>query len=117
MKTDFGECKERFLGNATNIALYGVGGLPLLDFHGCQKLCGKGVDYYPWPRSSSTITTWILPILGVILQAPFESNAFWRTLFAIARWVGSPIASLMHILWNITASGKCAMMGRFGSIS
>lgn len=78
---------------------------------GCRALCGTGSDYYPWSLASSTITTWILPIIGILLQAPFESNAFWRTVLAIARWVGSPMASLAYILWNIKVSAKCALMG------
>jgi hypothetical protein len=44
------------------------------------------------------------------LQAPFESNAFKRTLLAITRWVGSPIASISYVLWNINVSGKAALM-------
>ncbi|KAF2769233.1 hypothetical protein EJ03DRAFT_97352 [Teratosphaeria nubilosa] len=77
---------------------------------GCKRLCGTGADYYDWSQSSSTITTWVLPIAGVLLQAPFLSNAFWETVFSIARWCGSPIASLAYILWNIKVSGKCALM-------
>ena len=45
-----------------------------------------------------------------MLQAPYESNEFWQTVWAIARWVGSPIAALAYTLWNIKVSGKCAMM-------
>jgi hypothetical protein len=48
--------------------------------------------------------------VGTLLQAPFESNAFRRTLLAIARWVGSPIVSLSYVLWNIKVSAKAALM-------
>jgi hypothetical protein len=77
---------------------------------GCLHLCGPGTDYYPWKDVSSTITTWILPVIGTLLQAPFESNATRRTLLAITRWVGSPIASLSYVLWNIKVSAKAALM-------
>jgi hypothetical protein len=77
---------------------------------GCLHVCGPGADYYPWKDVSSTITTWILPVVGTLLQAPFESNATKRTLLAITRWVGSPIASLSYILWNIKVSAKAALM-------
>jgi hypothetical protein len=50
-------------------------------------------------------------MIGMLLQAPFESNEFWQTMKAIFRWVGSPIASLSWILWNIEVSGKCALFG------
>ena len=45
-----------------------------------------------------------------MLQAPYESNEFWQTIWATARWVGSPVAALSYTLWNIKITGKCAMM-------
>lgn len=36
----------------------------LITLEGCKELCGTGVDYYSWIDSSTTITTWILPIAG-----------------------------------------------------
>jgi hypothetical protein len=50
-----------------------------ITYEGCTKLCGSGNEYHP------------------LLQAPFESNAFWRNVKAIDRWVGSPISSLTWI--------------------
>jgi hypothetical protein len=76
-----------------------------------MAICGTAPDWYPWSTSSNTITTWVLPIIGTLLQAPFESNAFWRTFKASCRWLGSPMASLAYILWNIKVSGKCALFG------
>lgn len=75
-----------------------------------MQICGHGTDYYPWSDVSGTITTWILPVVGTLLQAPFESNAAKRTFLAITRWVGSPIASLSYVLWNIKVSAKAALM-------
>ncbi|KAJ8106810.1 hypothetical protein OPT61_g9296 [Boeremia exigua] len=80
-----------------------------ITFKGCVALCGEGNQYYTWPVISATLTTWILPILGTLLQAPFESNAFWRTIKACNRWIGSPISSLATILWDVGISGKCAL--------
>lgn len=86
--------------------------LTQISYEGCLAKCGSGNDWYSWNQSSQTITTWILPIMGMLLQAPFESNAFWNTILAIARWVGNPMSSLSYILWNISVSGKCALMGK-----
>ncbi|KAF2150485.1 hypothetical protein K461DRAFT_308399 [Myriangium duriaei CBS 260.36] len=83
-----------------------------ITYPGCRTLCGTGSDYYPFSTISSTITTWILPIIGVLLQGPFESNNSKATFLAICRWVGSPITSLSYVLWNIRVIGKCAMMGK-----
>ena len=82
----------------------------LISVEGCRRLCHTGNEYYPWKDSSATITTWVLPVIGLMLQAPFESNEFWRTLWALARWTGSPVASLSYILWSIKVTSKCALM-------
>ena len=123
MKTDFTECARQFSANTTEgealRAQWGWHG-PIVGIkynattqisrEGCMRLCGSGADTYPWNEASNTITTWILPVVGTLLQAPFESNATKRTFLAIARWVGSPIASLSYVLWNIKVSAKAALM-------
>jgi hypothetical protein len=118
---NFTECAATFIGNTTLISQYGYTG-PVrnieknlqsqITWEGCRELCGKGNEWYLWSQASSTITTWVLPVIGVLLQAPFESNAFWRTVGAICRWCGSPMASLSSILWNMSVSGKASLMGR-----
>ncbi|KAK5252952.1 hypothetical protein LTR16_005292, partial [Cryomyces antarcticus] len=117
--TNFTECAARYLGNEDLVREWGytgpVRGIPpnsstQITERGCEALCGTGIDWYPWKQSSGTITTWVLPVIGMLLQAPFESNAVGRTVTAISRWVGSPMASLSYILWNIKVSGKCALM-------
>ncbi|CAI6244916.1 unnamed protein product [Periconia digitata] len=123
MRANFSECGQRFSALTAegeelrrqwgwNGSLVGIERSPLTQIsrEGCYAICGAGADYYPWNDVSSTITTWILPIVGILLQAPFESNAFRRTVFAVARWVGSPIASLSYVLWNIKVSAKAALM-------
>ena len=82
----------------------------LISADGCRMLCGSGVQYYPWSQITATITTWVLPVIGILLQAPYESNEFRKTLWALVRWIGSPIASLSYILWNIRVTGKCAFL-------
>lgn len=48
--------------------------------------------------------------MGVLLQLPYESHKNWATLLAFARWIGNPIAALSYTFWNITVTGKCAMI-------
>ncbi|KAH6622175.1 hypothetical protein C7974DRAFT_362444 [Boeremia exigua] len=118
MGPNFTECGIRYMSTPALIEQYNYSGRVRLveanqsvqiTYEGCLELCGKGNEYYTWPVISATLTTWILPILGTLLQAPFESNAFWRTLKACNRWIGSPISSLAAILWDIGISGKCAL--------
>lgn len=83
----------------------------LITLEGCLAICGHGAESYRWSQASNTITTWVLPVIGgLLLQAPFESNRFWRTFFAVIRWMGSPMSSLSYVLWNIKVTGKCALM-------
>ena len=86
----------------------------LITVQGCNSLCGTGPEYYEWADVSATISTWVLPMIGLMLQAPFESNAFFKTIYAIARWTGSPIASLSYVLWNIKVTSRCALMVDMG---
>lgn len=119
VRTNFTRCAIDYIGNqsladqwAWTGPVYGitVNRTSQISVQGCRAVCGGGNDYYPWSEASNTITTWVLPILGVLLQAPFESNAFWRTMFTTARWVGSPMVSLSYTLWNISSSSKAAKM-------
>ena len=118
--TNFTQCYSDFKDNETNVRLYGYRGplydhsisnnASLISLGGCETLCGTGPDYYGWKISSSTITTWVMPVIGLLLQAPFESNAKKRTFLAIVRWLGSPIASLTYMLWNVRVNAKSATM-------
>jgi hypothetical protein len=83
---------------------------PLITLAGCEALCGTGNEYYGWQTSSSTILTWVVPVIGMLNNAPFESNAFQRTRWVTCRWIGSPIVSLAYILWNIKVTSKCAKL-------
>ncbi|MCJ1271978.1 hypothetical protein MMC22_011884 [Lobaria immixta] len=82
----------------------------IVSTEGCRTLCGSGNQYYHWSQIATTITTWVLPVIGTLLQAPYEANEFRKTMYALVRWIGSPIASLAYILWNIKVIGKCAIL-------
>ncbi|OQO03790.1 hypothetical protein B0A48_10430 [Cryoendolithus antarcticus] len=120
MRTNFTQCAANYAkADSSIIALYGWTGdvvqIPKnettqISTWGCHQFCGSGNDWYPWSQVSNTITTWVLPVVGIILQAPFVSNAFWETVFSLSRWLGSPMASLAYIFWNIKVSGKCALL-------
>lgn len=119
-RSNFTECGNRYMSDPELIARYNYSGpvklirpnpLTQTNYEGCVALCGHGNEWYPWPVIAASITTWILPIIGVLLQAPFESNAFWRTVKAINRWMGSPMSSLTAILGDIAVSSKCALFG------
>ena len=121
MRPDFQACGNAFLNrsgseysqyvyNGSVRGIFQSARPPLITLEGCKELCGAGIQYYPWKDSSNTITTWVLPIVGLLVQAPFESNQAWQTVLLLARWIGSPMATLSYILWNIKVTGKCALM-------
>ncbi|KAH7087072.1 hypothetical protein FB567DRAFT_560809 [Paraphoma chrysanthemicola] len=109
--TTEGEALRAQWGWTGPIAGLARNGSSQISREGCLQVCGTGTDYLSWNRISNTITTTgLLPLLSTLLQAPFESNAAGRTFLAITRWVGSPIALLSHMLLNIRASAKAALM-------
>jgi hypothetical protein len=80
---NFTQCGQTYMSDPSLIARYNYSShvlnipanpLTQITYEGCTALCGSGNEYYPWAEISATITTWVLPILGTILQAPFESN-------------------------------------------
>ena len=112
MAPDFAACGAEFLNGSTtiysNYVFNGtVGGIlnkgrpALITLEGCRKLCGDGIAYYAWyvataspevvthqsdrKDAANTITTWVLPIIGLLVQAPFESNQAWQTLLSLCK--------------------------------
>ena len=140
MVPNFTACKIKFYEFSSNNSTYNFTGKvhgilsdrarrpPLTTYEGCNHFCGTGTQYYAWADISSTITTWVMvtarffsqhplilclqvfPVVGLLLQAPFESNKNFSTLFALARWLGNPIAGISYTFWNIGVIGRCALM-------
>ena len=70
---------------------------------------GKG-DGQTFSQHSLILALQVFPVVGLLLQAPYESNKNWSTLLALARWLGNPIAGMSYIFWNIKVIGRCALM-------
>ncbi|KAH7076865.1 hypothetical protein BKA63DRAFT_542692 [Paraphoma chrysanthemicola] len=121
---DFGICATIFAANISEVEALrthwgwtgSVAGLARnessqISSEGCLQVCSTGTEYPFWNSISNTITaTALLPLFGSLLQAPFERNDAGRTFLALTRWMGSPIASLSHMLLNIRVSAKAALM-------
>ncbi len=117
-----------FSGNTNEIYVNESSKPPIITYPGCVYFCGSGTQYYAWANISSTITTWVtlmanqflrqsltiypqvFPVVGLLLQAPYESNKSWSTVLALARWLGNPIAGMSYTFWNIRVIGRCALM-------
>lgn len=55
-------------------------------------------------------------MLALLVKAPFGAGSPpKRTMLNTFRWVGSPIASLAYIFWNIKVTGKTALMADMAS--
>ena len=114
----FQDCFSQFQNNTTLREIYGYHGDVFgyhpndiyITKHGCKVVCGSSPELYAWKDSSQAITTWVLPMLGMLLSAPFVSNDFRNTIMSIFRWVGSPVMSLTHTLWNIEMSSRCCQL-------
>ncbi|RPA85242.1 hypothetical protein BJ508DRAFT_412033 [Ascobolus immersus RN42] len=84
--------------------------LLVITLEGCKKECGTKPEYHDWEQIQYTLTTWILPMLGVLLQLPFESNLFRASMLLAFRWLGNPVASFANVLWNMRVSARCAKL-------
>ncbi|PVF98136.1 hypothetical protein CPB86DRAFT_873630 [Serendipita vermifera] len=89
--TDFSQCKQRFKDSEALHTRYNWTGpvehLPpgvprgfLVTLQGCKDVCGQWPDFYEFSVWSSAVTTWVLPLFGLILQAPFFSHEFIDTV-------------------------------------
>ena len=85
-------CAASFSNNETAISLYGWNGpvigikpnkSTVISWQGCEEVCGTSPMYDSWDDIAATITTWIIPVVGVLLQVAFASNAFWSTVSAL----------------------------------
>ncbi|CAG8615060.1 13122_t:CDS:2 [Acaulospora colombiana] len=110
--TDFAQCKQRFIDSEVLHARYNWTGpiehLPpgvLRGFHitlqGCKDECGQWPDFYDFS---------VLPLFGLILQAPFFSHEFIDTVRTLYRWLGNPMSSISATIWNIHVTRKCAIV-------
>lgn len=61
-------------------------------------------------QQSLIICLQVFPVVGLLLQGPYESNKNWSTVLALARWLGNPIAGMSYIFWNIRVISRCALM-------
>ncbi|EPS37085.1 hypothetical protein H072_9293 [Dactylellina haptotyla CBS 200.50] len=81
-----------------------------VDYHFVTSKCGDSSGLYHWTLVSDTLTTWILPLFGLIVSLPWESNKRGHTILMIFRWIGSPFATLTYIFWNLRVMGRAATM-------
>ena len=128
--TDFAECAKIFTQeNSTNSSglvdsqgnsVFFNG--PLVGFNkspdrpvtitkqACIDYCGTAPDYNTVVAAFQVLTTWVLPVLGLMGQLPYESlsRKKWSTNSeAFANWIGAPAAALTTTLWNIFTIGQC----------
>ncbi|KAF3920576.1 hypothetical protein ABW21_db0200393 [Orbilia brochopaga] len=81
-----------------------------VDYKVVTDACGGSSGLYEWAFVSDTLTTWILPIFGLIVSLPWESNERRQTIIMIFRWIGQPFATLTYIFWNLRVMGRVATL-------
>jgi hypothetical protein len=83
----------------------------MATYAGCRHFCGPRPKPYEWEKVVDSLLTWILPLIGgLLMQVPFESNAFWATVLLLARWLGNPVVAIACTLWNIRVTSRCAAL-------
>ncbi|KAF3929113.1 hypothetical protein ABW20_dc0108383 [Dactylellina cionopaga] len=81
-----------------------------VSYRAVTDVCGLSSGLYEWALVSDTLTTWILPLFGLIVSLPWESNRRGHTILMIFRWMGSPFATLTYIFWNLRVMGRAATL-------
>lgn len=90
--------------NATSQVEQANGSLLFVRYDKCMETCGESPEYYTWSDSFQTLSTWILPLIGLILQLPFGGDTLWEAIQLVVRCVGNSISSLTSELWNLRVS-------------
>ncbi|MCJ1258384.1 hypothetical protein MMC24_006217, partial [Lignoscripta atroalba] len=78
----------------------------------CSAKCGSKIYFYNWGQASTILMTWSFPILSLAVTASYVSNDSSGTLWASARWFGSPLSALTQTFLSLQAGGKCASIVR-----
>ncbi|RPA78189.1 hypothetical protein BJ508DRAFT_378420 [Ascobolus immersus RN42] len=79
-------------------------------YKACKDKCDTKPDYYDWADIMETLGNWILPILGIIVAFPYESNKFFSSILMMMRWLGNPVTCFSIILWNLRVTAKCGKL-------
>jgi len=82
----------------------------LVTTDGCIKECGQSPDIHSVNDAFQVLTTWVLPMLALVAQLPFESLSKYKrqNLWALMAWIGSPATTLAATIWNIYVIRECA---------
>lgn len=128
--TDFAQCASIFThGSSSNTSYLDSRGNPaifegpLRGFKGnsterplviteqaCIDYCGWDPQFHDVVAAFQVLTTWVLPVLGLMGQLPYESlsrKKWRRNAEAFVNWIGAPGAALTTTLWNILTIGEC----------
>lgn len=79
---------------------------------GCLDFCGSDTEWYNVVDAFSILTTWVLPIIGLLTSLPYESlsEKKRKNLEAFGNWIGAPAAALTTTIWNISMIQRCRML-------
>lgn len=84
----------------------------LLIQEGCENACGEDAELNGIVDAFGIMTTWVLPVIALLSQLPYESLSQdkVKNAEAFSNWIGSPAASLATTIWNILMIRKCQLL-------
>lgn len=79
---------------------------------GCLDVCGSGAQLNNVIDAFSILTTWVLPVVALLTQLPYDSlsDKKRKNLEAFGNWIGAPAAALTTTIWNIHMIQKCRIL-------
>jgi hypothetical protein len=82
----------------------------MLTKTGCYSICGNVPEFNTADDAFQILTTWVLPMLALFSNLPFESLATKKvrsTLEALVNWIGSPQSAFTTTMFNIFQIRNC----------
>jgi hypothetical protein len=82
-------------------------------------MCGRWPQFNEPEHAFAILTTWVLPMLALFSNLPFESvskKKIRRTLEALVNWIGSPQSAFTTTMFNIYQIGNCKQNVRPGPL-
>jgi hypothetical protein len=82
----------------------------MLTKTGCYDICGNVPEFNTADDAFQILTTWVLPMLALFSNLPFESLSKRKvrsTLEALVNWIGSPQSAFTTTMFNIFQIRNC----------
>jgi len=80
---------------------------PILTYPSCQKLCGSGIDLWPFDEITGRFTLWLFPAIVLIAHFHYAPISFLNTCAITLHHLSSPIDSMHSLIIRLELQRRC----------